>query len=605
MQGHRLAVYERWEDIAGVKSTIEELTSRLSTFRRDSVLWVCSFLTVSLRLFEPNSPERTSYFMMIDHFFAPRLANRLKLGFWNADPQRILVHRTQLLLIAKLAFEHCAESGLNAGVSKHGFGFALLMANDHLGYGLINREFVANGDRHVCATLMAELLTMQEFSGHIRVGPIVRAYLMLEDIPRQLFAHPDYVDVERSLEASFGLTFREFFAMTIAAISRYITLKSSDLDGSGRPLVSHPVQFASLQVSREKVLRYYDILSRGAQSLENELRRLPGDRGDNTIFRKFPVVACWFDVGTIDMSLGYLPLDVELWMEKAYNAPFWFLFGKHRARFSRFWGAVFEKYITSLFENRDLPLGTLFIPNPSSPDSPNEELCDGVLVCDDTIVIFEYKSVLIRADIKYGGGVEKLTKHLEDKFVCDSITKQPKAVKQLASTAACLFQEKRPDVPWTDLRAIKKCFLVCVTLDTIGAAMGMSTFLESYLKENLNRASLPGVEIRPLACIDVDTLERVLLALGNTPFSTVLERWYQVNPPMSMPLSSISMPDLISPPSEENHGEWTRVMEMAMTELFDEETIRAGAKLWSSDSAASQLGWFGANGSLRLWTGRV
>lgn len=187
-------------------------------------------------------------------------------------------------------------------------------------------------------------------------------------------------------------------------------------------------------------------------------------------------------------------------------------------------------------------------------------------------------SLIIPAEEKYSGNVARLTKHLENKLVRDAKTNQAKAAMQLAATAKRLFQGTRPEVRWGNLSQIRRCYLLCVTLDSIGGAIGMSTFLETYVTPVLDRAACANVEIRPLACIDIDTVEKMNQALAQTPLSKILERWYQMNPPMSMPLSAIRMPDLTPAHQDMPDAEWSKMFEELTAILFDEDTIRQASQ---------------------------
>jgi hypothetical protein len=216
------------------------------------------------------------------------------------------------------------------------------------------------------------------------------------------------------------------------------------------------------------------------------------------------------------------------------------------------------------------------VPNPPVPTEPNEELCDGVIVHEDTIILLEYKAVLMRADVKYGGAVPPLIAHLEDKFVRERVTRAPKAVIQLGSAARRLFEGERPTVSWCDLSKIKKCYMLMVTLDSIGNAVGISPFLETYMTEVLKRENCKNVEIGPLFCTDIDTLEKTVPSLAKIPLAQILDRWRELNPSLFTPLSAVAMHDLITPQGEDAWREWNSVMDVVKEELFDPETIARG-----------------------------
>ena len=118
--------------------------------------------------------------------------------------------------------------------------------------------------------------------------------------------------------------------------------------------------------------------------------------------------------------------------------------------------------------------------------------------------------------------------------------------------------------------------MLLVTLDSIGNTVGMAPFLETYVAETLNRGKCKDVDIKPLFCTDIDTLEKTISSLAKTPLAQILDRWHEVNPSLFTPLSAIEMRDLITPQGEDAWREWNTVMDVVKEKLFDPETIARG-----------------------------
>jgi hypothetical protein len=471
---------------------------------------------------------------------------------------------------------YCKPTGLDAGIPVNGFAQVSLMANDHLHHGVMPTGQIEVSSSEDFAALVTELLAMQEFSGHLRPHTVTRAYSMFVACPKRLLNHPDYIDIEQALVEATGLTYSKLLGITVGFISRYFTLKLEELRTNPRLAANIPDYLAKLKIPTSDLFRYFELTSGSPLALQQELQQTAVAPNDVTIFRKFPLVDRWFDIGTVQQRLGHVPLDIELWWQKVYAGPFWFLFAKFRTKFTTFWGAVFEEYAHSLLEPRKVAPRYALIRNPKSPRNPNEELCDAVVVEGDSIVIIEYKATLIRADIKYSGDVNRLSLHLQNKFVRDGVSGKPKAIAQLANAAKCLFKGDRPSVPWADLSLIRKCYLFIITLDDIGETFAMSPFLETFMKENLDKAECADVSIRPVFCTSIGTIERIASALANGSMVSILERWYAENPVLSMPLISIRMEDLAVPRTDDEWNRWVEAIDVAKHELFDDETIAAG-----------------------------
>ena len=66
---------------------------------------------------------------------------------------------------------------------------------------------------------------------------------------------------------------------------------------------------------------------------------------------------------------------------------------------------------------RVLVLRSASFPTPGCQVAPDLQICDGIVVSDDSIVLMEYKSSMFRADTKYGGNHLALTAEIEKKLV--------------------------------------------------------------------------------------------------------------------------------------------------------------------------------------------
>lgn len=579
-----LAVYESWGDLLRKPSEYDDLLQVLRRFSRYSVLWTCSFITVSLRLYEGIPEDFVAYDGLVDHYFSKEISLRLKVGIRSGNPQRLLFHRQQLLHIAKLALKECAVTGLDAAIPAAGFGLVLLMMNDHLQPNVIPSGPILTYERRHHAAFLTEFLATQEFAGHIRPDTAIRAYRMFVEIPQSLTDDPNFIDLGASLYQRTQLTYRQIFAITVGLIARYMTLRNTELQSNGYLLLSHANYLGPLQISQESLARYFALISIPYVQPEKIVEDKGGLRADLSLFRACPLIAKWFDTGTQNQRCGYLPVDIELWWQKIYTAPFWILYRADPNRFSRFWGTVFEEYVHSLLEPCHTKQGMSYIRNPRDPVHNNKEICDAMILQGDSLVLIECKAGLIRADKKYGGDVDSLSKHLYSKFVEDESTGKKKGVFQLAAAVRELFSKGQPHKLRWHPGAIRRCYLLLVTLDDIGDTLSMSPFLESFLVEKLDRQDYPDLEIKPLFCVNVATLERLTTSMKHSPLHILLSRWQEINPLLSTPFSAMHMPDLVSVPDAAARTEWERVMMIAKEELFDEATIAEGEAKRAAES---------------------
>lgn len=221
-------------------------------------------------------------------------------------------------------------------------------------------------------------------------------------------------------------------------------------------------------------------------------------------------------------------MDNLFFLEKIQTGPYWNANAIYGLRLRKFWGAVFEKYVNELMRQACAGTKSLFIPDPRPSDDPNSQICDGIVISDHSVVLMEYKSSMFQADTKYTGNYSTLADEIEKKFVHDKEANQKKGVWQLSEAVQKLFGPRAAIVlPGINLKTVKRVYLYIITLDSIGATIGMSPFLNTFLDERLDRRAFPSVRIRPLFCSDISTLETVTGFFATSSLPQILERWWE------------------------------------------------------------------------------
>ena len=144
----QMRTYATFKEMHGYESTLDDLISRLRPFSRNSVLFACSVTGIILQLWKGNGWAKELYAWTIDEVFDPLRADWYKLAF-KAGEHELVFHRRQLLLLLKLAVEHCPEHGLDLmRVPRGVFGTILLMANDRFHFGLFPNPAADENDEY-------------------------------------------------------------------------------------------------------------------------------------------------------------------------------------------------------------------------------------------------------------------------------------------------------------------------------------------------------------------------------------------------------------------------------------------------------------------------
>jgi hypothetical protein len=410
---------------------------------------------------------------------------------------------------------------------------------------------------------------------------------MLTRFLDELRADPDFVDVAGEHQKATGLTVEEFEAMIFGVHSRFGEELAKKLFTDPGVLPLKDANFATTAVPPAKVRAFVDSLAADPGTMAKELHEKDNGPNDFTIFRKFPLVQQYYNLHLTTAWCGFLMMDNLFFLEKILTGPYWNANAIYGLKLRKFWGTVFEKYVNELMRQACAGTKSLFIPDPRPSDDPNMQICDGIVICDDSMVLMEYKSSMFRADTKYTGNYSTLSDEIEKKLAHDKEANRRKGVWQLSEAVQKLFGPGASIVlPGIDLKKIKHLYLCIVTLDSIGATIGVSPFLNTFLDERLDRRAFRAVDIRPLFCSDIETLEIITGFFAMSSLATILERWFTTNPSLATPLLAI---DLNGLPWQENGwlgAEWNTIFKRMVTILFPEkdpdvtlaEAIKRGQK---------------------------
>ncbi|RSL18604.1 hypothetical protein EDE15_4194 [Edaphobacter aggregans] len=571
----QLAVYETFENVYGRKSTMDELIAEIRPFTQQSVLWVCAVIVTGLQLWNKVDFQPADvYKSLLSLYFEADLHIRFIAGYWSSNPRRVLFHRRQVLLIAKIAILHCS-GGTDARLHAERFGSILLKANDQFDYGLLTD--LANAGRPVAereefSKIIAEMIAVGEDASPEITQLITRSHLMLTRFTDELRQDPDFVDVAGEYQKETGLTLEEYQSMIFGTHARFGEELSKALYREPGTLPLKEANFSPTAIEPTKVSKFLDLLAANPTRMARELRVKDNGPNDFTIFRRFPLVQQFYNLHQTTAWCGYLMIDNLFFLEKVLTGPYWHASAHHGLKLRKFWGAVFEKYVNELMRCACAGTQARFIPDPKPSGRPDMQICDGIVVSGDSIVLMEYKSSMFRADTKYSGDHLALTAEIEKKLVEDKESSGRKGVLQLVEATQTLFGVNASKVtPEIDLTEIKHVYLYIVTLDSIGGTIGMPAFLNTFLDEHLDRNAFPPRQIRPIFCSGIESLEMVTGFFAKSTLPEILEKWLDSNPSLTAPLQAIDLSGLCWRENDWLHAEWISIYKNMVKILFPKE----------------------------------
>jgi hypothetical protein len=136
---------------------------------------------------------------------------------------------------------------------------------------------------------------------------------------------------------------------------------------------------------------------------------------------------------------------------------------------------------------------------------------------------------------------------------------------------ACWTFAKPFENPWFQKSRIERCYAVVVTLDDIGGGGGISALLNVDFEAELSGCTLCS-EVRPLFCLDAESLEVCSSVFRHHSLASILEQWFSQDPGLMQPLSRFRYAGRLNPPKWFEEGRYALAVRVAGI-LIDPATL--------------------------------
>jgi hypothetical protein len=558
-----LTTYATFEQMHGRKSSLKELSDNLSHLSRESVVSLCSYIGILLKLWERSVFDLARYDHLISCAFEELRGNWYKIAARRSEPEFVF-HRRQLFLITKLATLHCPKSGIDAWKIQPGhFGTILLMANDHFHYDLPSGATLDENDK--IQRLFTEFISVNEEAAFITEFKIIRSHLMLK-YANQLRNHPEFIDMPMEFQKAKGLSLDDYQTLCFGLFAKCATLSLENLQNGASAFTFNEHNFHAMAIAKESVELFLQEMATTPEQLAFRIREKDHGANDFTELRKRPMFSG---------VRGHFPMDVLFIVEKFESGPYWAINDiseKMGDRLRNFWGAVFETYVNELLQDSLKQDGTVFIPDPRRADDPSRQICDALVLHGESLVLLEYKANMFRADNKYSGNFKLLIAEIEKKLVHNKTESKKKGVEQLSDAIIQLLGgETRNIVKNLDLSKVTRVYPLLVTLDGIGSNLLMSRLLNHYFDAFLVGHNFDGLEIKPLFCTDVESLEEISACFSKMSLAGFLDHWLSKDPNLLASLAAHIVPELEGQRNERMAREWHILSDAISKRAFPEE----------------------------------
>jgi hypothetical protein len=139
--------------------------------------------------------------------------------------------------------------------------------------------------------------------------------------------------------------------------------------------------------------------------------------------------------------------------------------------------------------------------------------------------------------VKYSADYKKMRMYLEDKLVTGAGTHRV-GVSQLLNAIHTLVKIPEQFSSW--LPGIKKLIPVIVTKDDIGSSWVVNAYLNRRFKDQLSNKKHKKYVVTPLVSMSVSSMERLMWALKDRPFTEIVEQRIQSDKGLASPFEAAS-----------------------------------------------------------------
>lgn len=476
----------------------------------------------------------------------------------TGETRRLLLSRMTILYVMKQACRACGDTGLavNNAAAMSEIGLACLMANDLL------LPFVPQPSDNTLRRL-ANILPFWDYVSADQYSiEIARSRKMFVESTR-LSSRGNYMDLALKFETAMGISHSTFSQLVFGCATKFLGAAAADLS-SPELCILRNTFFQKSATTLESTTQFFNKVAITESELASTIRNSRNRPGDDfTCFQAYPLV---------EISAGlFTCIDVGFLVEKAGRGLYWTLFSElpaeDKSRIASFWGAVFEDYVNAIV-SQSYGAGGTFVPTPKFANG--DEAFDAYLVEGSSLVVFEHKSSVIRADAKYGGDVDKLETELQLKFVegeSDSI----KGLAQLRKSVSRFLRGE--SVGKLTNRDIKTIYPVLICLDNTVSVPYIGRYFNEQFRLSFPRKEFRRYVVAPLYTLNISDVENLLGYLRKVKLSDILDSYYSKNRSTFLPLSRSEVPILqrIQPDSNAVIEEFERFARAMELDLFPDE----------------------------------
>lgn len=527
-----------FREITEGEPKLDDLHEILRKYRRVDVILLLSALNCLLGTWQ-NEPQFDQDARLADYFlfgFHQQLQAIRNAG----KSQKVVFSRIGILYLMKQSCIACPDTGPAPSTrSAHSdVGLCFLMANDLL------LPFVPSPSDDTLRR-MANLLPFTDYISHDHYPmEIGRTQIIFDEIAHDpaLTGRSDFIDIQSVFQERLGLDHATFCELVFACATKFLNVKLEELEKNPEVGVLRNTFFARSRAPADKVTQFFRKITCAEVQFAEEVRRSKDRPADDlTLFQAYPLIEV--------LKETYACLDPGFLVEKAGRGLYWTLFFEvpkdERDKLSAFWGAVFELYVNHILRG-SYRAGGIFIPDPKFSDG--SAAFDACIREERSLLVFEHKSSVIRADAKYGGDAQKLKTELDTKFI-EGGADGKKGLAQLSNHLVRFLSGDT--LAGIDARDIDRVYPVMVCLESSMVSPFLGHYLNERFREMFRRQAFRQV-VTPVFTLGISDLENLLGYLQLFLLTDIFESYHSKNRTMLTSMSSSEVPILKNASPERN-----------------------------------------------------
>jgi hypothetical protein len=525
----KLKMWVPWSVLTNTpRGTVEEFRTLLKKYSPSSLLKACARLSVAFN-YGPDGrtvADDPTTQKWIPELFAPQMAQK---AVFFTNQGRPIFFQAQLRYLGAEVIRLDPQSNEDLPIVPNGMLGEILLRAGEL---LYKPHVQLTDDYDVMANLIAEFLPIYEITSPTDpFFQLLRFEIFLTIIIPKLAAKYQLFDV--------GVEFKKLFRFPIETYTNFIasfalraqrtrsatTAPDAAIDASLR----HE-WFKNTTLTSEQIDQMFKTLSFELSDLSPQSD--PVGYADFEFLRDRPYLS-----QNGEMFL----LDYEFALTKLESAAVWRVLRSlpenKQLGYLSFWGYVFEEYIVWLFETYASKTLNVFYSSPTYEENGDtKQLCDAVIVCGSTAILVEAKLATCPVGVKYSGDYKKMKKYLEDKLVDGAPGRV--GVSQLLNAVRTIVKSPEQFASW--LPGITKIIPVIITKDDIGSSWVANAYLNKRFKSQLSNKKHRKYAVTPLVSMSISSLERLMWALKDKPFSEILEQRIKSDGNLASPFEAAS-----------------------------------------------------------------